>query len=303
VCPYCSKPIESIAALEVEHVIPETLAGHPARLKDLLGRLGVPDLQINSYRNWLPVHGRPCNRNKEDTVYSDTTLLNYLELARKREPHVLEEERKILRQARNRDALAPLIRLIEVGELSKEEAISIVEKAKSSAHKKSEPLVLGFGVNLDELIDSGRLPEEAPAPPMLYDWLERELEQALRNTGAVVAKPLMIENERNGESVSVRFAFWLLDLETLPRTFPFAWELLEVAPFSEIYPDESADDLFANGIIAKHQELILDENSTDPLPYKRCPNCGSSALKRVTQMHREGDIHYVSCECGWGERF
>src|SRR4051812_3144094 len=62
ICPYCNQPIASLADLEVDHIIPESLK--ESELKPLLGRIGFPTLQINSYRNWLPVHGYNCNLRK-----------------------------------------------------------------------------------------------------------------------------------------------------------------------------------------------------------------------------------------------
>ena len=69
---------ESLALLEIDHIIPEHFCNKPDELRNLLERLGVPDLKIHSYSNWLPVHGRPCNRQKGDQVFLAATLLNYL---------------------------------------------------------------------------------------------------------------------------------------------------------------------------------------------------------------------------------
>jgi hypothetical protein len=82
ICVYCNNPIESLAVLEIDHIIPQKLLQTPNELHTLLDRLGVPTLDINSHLNWLPVHGRPCNRRKGDQVLPDVTLLNYLAVAR-----------------------------------------------------------------------------------------------------------------------------------------------------------------------------------------------------------------------------
>src|SRR6266567_186635 len=169
ICVYCSRPIESLAVLEIEHIIPRHLCERPDELLTLLNRLGVPDLEINSYFNWLPVHGRPCNREKGGQVLPDSTLLHYLGIVRQKIDRVDEEERKIRRQALNRNALTPLVQLIEDGYLSKQEVISFIEVAMPGATepRNSDPLVLSFSVNVTEAIDSGTLPKDVPAPPEL----------------------------------------------------------------------------------------------------------------------------------------
>src|ERR1700730_9659722 len=91
ICVYCNKPIESLAVLEIDHIIPQKLLQTPNELRTLLDRLGVSTLEINSHLNWLPVHGRPCNRQKGDQVLPDVTLLNYLGVARQRADRVSDE--------------------------------------------------------------------------------------------------------------------------------------------------------------------------------------------------------------------
>src|ERR1700722_11433334 len=79
ICVYCNKPIESLAVLEIDHIIPQKLLQTP------------------------------------------------------------NEERKLRRHALSRNALTPLIHLIEVGHLSKQEAISCIEEAipDSAIRRKS----------------------------------------------------------------------------------------------------------------------------------------------------------------------
>ena len=62
ICPYCNKPIASLAELEIDHILPESLSQD--KLNEVITRIGMPELKINSYRNWLPVHGYNCNRKK-----------------------------------------------------------------------------------------------------------------------------------------------------------------------------------------------------------------------------------------------
>ena len=52
-------------------------------------------------------------------------------------------------------------------------------------------------------------------------------------------------------------------------------------------------------------ELTIDGDATnDPLPYKRCPQCGSAKLERKSAMDPQRDdmYYFISCkECGWGD--
>lgn len=298
-CPYCNNPIDSFAILEVDHIIPEKMLNTRLELNALLAQLGMPDLDLNSYRNWLPVHGRPCNRRKGDQQLPIPTLLNYLNLAAKFEGKAIKEEQKLKKQALSNKAFGPILHLIEVGDLSKDEAISFIESAVPNATRprKSEPLVLSFSVNINALQEPGRLPQDAPEAPMLYDWLIGQLQQALRTTGGLFSA---IEDDRNGETVSIRYSSWMLDLDRLSLPLPFGWELLEVMPYSEVYPGSDSEDLFARGVAAKHKELTIDESSSDPFPYKRCPKCTSPKLEKSSVQVDQHDVPFIFCTvCGW----
>ena len=236
---------------------------------------------------------------KGDDILPIPTLLNYLNLAAKFEEQVLQQERKLKKQALSNKAFDPIIHLIEVGDLSKDEAIAFIRSAVPSATRprKSEPLVLSFSVNVNALQEPGRLPQHAPETPMLYDWLIGELQRALRTTGALFAA---IEDDRNGETVSIRYASWMLDLDRLSLPLPFGWELLQVGAYSELYPGSDSEDLLAKGVAAKHKELTIDESSSDPLPYKRCPKCTSSVLERDTVRVGQDNVPFIFCTvCGW----
>jgi hypothetical protein len=252
ICIYCDRPIDSLAALEIDHIIPQNLSSRPDDLQVLLNRLGRPKFEINSYLNWLPVHGYSCNLRKGGKIPPDSSLLHYLDVACQKFERVVEEEKKIRLGARNRNALIPLLHLIEDGQLSKAEAISFIElAAPKPAVRKSEPLLLAFSINVFNAIEAGVLPEDVANPPYLYDWLEDELEDVLYNYRGLFLRAAKTQSERKGEAVSVRYAFWLLDVDLLPEQLPYGWELLEVAPWSEIYPREDPDELFAQATPAK----------------------------------------------------
>jgi hypothetical protein len=52
------------------------------------------------------------------------------------------------------------------------------------------------------------------------------------------------------------------------------------------------------------EKLTIDENSIAPLPYKACPQCGSTNLKFESGTHYDHDevYHRVKCsKCVWGD--
>lgn len=53
------------------------------------------------------------------------------------------------------------------------------------------------------------------------------------------------------------------------------------------------------------KELTFDESATnDPLPYKRCPECGDSSLERKSAVDpaRDDTYYFIGCnKCSWGD--
>jgi hypothetical protein len=67
----------------------------------------------------------------------------------------------------------------------------------------------------------------------------------------------------------------------------------------------SSEAKLVQRLIKRLDELTIDEDArNDPLPYKRCPQCGSDQLERKSALDpRDDDMYYfIGCtECGWGE--
>src|SRR5882762_6652991 len=84
VCRYCDRRIESFADLEIDHIVPEHLLAD--QRKALLSRIGEPDLDTDSYYNWVPAHGYSCNGRKSGTVLSDMALTMHLAAAKAKVP-------------------------------------------------------------------------------------------------------------------------------------------------------------------------------------------------------------------------
>ena len=98
--------------------------------------------------------------------------------------------------------------------------------------------VATFGLIIEDILENYELPHSAPRDyPHLCDWLENELMDRLSKTSIEALR--LLEDARNGETLSVRVGFkW--DPEKHPLDFGDIgwWELLELAEFNEIYPDQ-----------------------------------------------------------------
>ena len=308
ICRYCNLPIDNLAVLEIDHVIPESITAE--ELTPLLTRLGKPDLDINSYFNWFPIHNT-CNRDKSDDILPDEALHVLLARAAKRISRVLEEEERFDRQMKARDVLANVVRQIELGTLTKESAIAVIEGAKASTASNAEPIILSFSANLakmvrpapefrslgEQILGSTRTNDE----PLIDAELIAELEEALRSSNVLTVMSEAPQN--NGETLSVRFAVWFLDLDKIPSRLPNSWQLMEVEPFAEIYPGQDPEILSNEAIIRKRNELILCKESDDPLPYRYCPMCGKQKFVRSSVQRPDATVYYICCQsCGWGER-
>jgi transcription elongation factor Elf1 len=78
---------------------------------------------------------------------------------------------------------------------------------------------------------------------------------------------------------------------------------MEVETFSGVYPGQDPEILSNEAIIRKRNEVILDKDSDDPLPYCYCPMCGKQNFSRHSIQRPDATVYYISClSCGWGER-
>lgn len=304
ICRYCDRRIESFADLEIDHIVPEHLSEQ--KRAELLTRIGEPDLDIQSYYNWVPVHGYSCNGRKSGTVFSDTALTMHLAVARDKVPAVEKAERLFDQQARSNNALARVARQIELGFLTKEVAVAFLDSIQNKPGPMANPVVLSFSVLLEdaqasaESVSLGEMLMSAAYKDGPSSSLIELLETALGESQALYVQTEAPEN--NGETLSVRYAMWLLDLDSLPKKFPDAWKLMQVEPYAKVYPQGTAEHLLDQAIILKRNDLVLDSESDDPLPYRLCPECGSRDLRRLS-WNSTSETHYlVRCECGWADR-
>src|SRR5690625_1481713 len=73
-CYLCGRPID-LQTMQVDHIIPETLAENSGKLAATLEALGRPaTFNVNSYENWLPSCA-PCNNRKRDSVFEPAPII------------------------------------------------------------------------------------------------------------------------------------------------------------------------------------------------------------------------------------
>ena len=128
-----------------------------------------------------------------------------------------------------------LLAALEGGVVSREEIESALATVPEESRADFDPIVVGFGAALDEVIQSEKLPKNVRVEfPSLYDWLEEDLRRRIRS--ATKAHFFCPEaSARNGETISVRLAFTELDLQGLNDVHWGWWEILEVDYYSTLY--------------------------------------------------------------------
>ncbi len=88
-----------------------------------------------------------------------------------------------------------------------------------------------------EIIEQGQIPSSAPSSsPALYDWYEKVLSDEIKHKIPSVS----VQTEaslRTGETLSMRIAFWNLNLNHIDDLKIEPWEILEISNYSEIYDD------------------------------------------------------------------
>jgi hypothetical protein len=299
-CFYC-KELVSFRELEIDHVIAETTP--PERLTLLVEALALgADFDVNCIRNLVPAHNS-CNRKKSDTEFSESSLRFYLETWRAKRPTVEKELNTLKRESSNDRLLSTLASRIEAGHLTLHEVTGFLENlipAPEQLASPREPWIVTFGLNIDDLFHTGRIPPGAPENyAQLCDYLEEKLLFLIRQN----IPSLSVQTEasaRSGETLSVRMAFWNLDMRRLDVFADTIWEIIEVAPYSEIY-ESDWNELFPQAVVETYHGVLRDDNDAD-FNLARCPQCGSNKLDRSSATNYEHDKTYnlIRCmNCEW----
>lgn len=277
--------------MEIDHIIPEWLEDLHDEFIALKRRLGLnEDFQINSFYNWVPVK-HSLNRRKGELEFTDSNLRFYLNLASLKVTIIQNEVTKLERQAINERLLTSLAAQIESAYITKAEVINFLDDINATSKDISEPIILSFSVLLEDLevVDVDEINEQ-------FSNLELALVQ---NTKSIIS---VSENENNGETLSIRFVCWYLDLNKLDSVIFTPWILTEVAMYSEVYENDP-QDFYDQAIIKTYHQIISDPQDT-VFGLSMCPRCGSKILERNSASdYKHDEIYYmIKClNCGWSD--
>lgn len=284
-CFYCRIPVR-YSELQIDHIVPEKIPS--CTLADLKPVL-PSEFTINAVQNWVTCH-QDCNIRKSVSVFETTALLYYIQMASRRAEKVqkIMDEFEVERQ--NGRLLSTLKVRIEKGHLNLAAVLTVLGDVPASEQTGTDPWIVAFGANfLDPL------PEHSPAQdPELSDWLLERLDRDLASTGAVFRR---VDDDRSDEGVSVRCAFWILDLDQIAETIDFCWDVLEVKRYSEVF-DTPANDLLDRAVVSRYHEIVHD-SSGDPVGISACPECGSRDLEYASFSNEKDTCYEAKCrECG-----
>jgi hypothetical protein len=275
--------------LQIDHVVPERISETElAKLREYL----PADFKINSPENWVTCH-QGCNLRKSSTVFDTKTLLYYLQMARDRAVTVQKTMDRLRRAQDNDKLLSGLVVRIEQGNLTRLEVLMTMRGVSQSASARDEPWIIAFGVNLHDPLPVGA-PENDPD---LSDWLIRRLENDLAATGAIFK---VTDDERTGETVSVRCALWVFDFDVIREQIDFCWDVLAVQRYSEVFAG-NPEALLDQAVAARYRSMVFDP-SDGALGLSACPLCGSRQLARGSFVTERDTIYVLRCSvCGHSE--
>jgi hypothetical protein len=284
--------------MEIDHLIPRVV--NEAKLSELIASLKLPvDFHVDHILNLVPTHG-DCNRRKGATEFTEGNVRYFIEMWRTKQARLSEELERGSMAAENETAIVTLALRIEEGKLSLREAVATLEGLCSQRDNTNEPWVVTFGLSFADLPVSFTEPYGGSRGyAALCDRLELELGSYLRELKAIGRQTEA--SVRTGETLSVRYAFWNLDLNSLDKIYLDRFEVLEVAPYAEVYTD-SWDGLFPRAVVDTYKRMIGDDK--DPIfGLGRCPKCGSGHLNRSGgEDPRLGHYYFIECEdCHWSD--
>jgi hypothetical protein len=119
-CAYCGEQI-SFKEIEIDHVIPESLARNSTNLERVITELGLPpDFQLTSLLSLVPAHER-CNSIKRSRIFQANNIRFFLESASAKEANVRRNIDAIKLQSQKDKVLASIRVAIDSGNLTPQE--------------------------------------------------------------------------------------------------------------------------------------------------------------------------------------
>ncbi len=243
-CFYCKRPVDFLN-VEIDHVIPQSLAASPGALPKIEQEYEItenfPGFSINGLTNLVPSDGAYCNVHKGNMLLPKAATLFYLSLVQRNLPKVEKELARLARSVQKGKVFGEMSVALESGAIVGSEILEFLQNFELKCIK-DEPLVITFGLAVDETQEMRGVPSEAEIPyPVFCDLLETELDDFLRNATSYSFHYAEVSS-RTGETLSVRLVFPELDFEDLDKVplseideFMPWWEILEVTSFYKVY--------------------------------------------------------------------
>jgi 5-methylcytosine-specific restriction endonuclease McrA len=236
-CFYCQELV-AFRDLEVDHLIAKSI--EKDRLSCLLKDLSLePSFSVDSPVNLVPTHSN-CNARKSDSVFSAHNLRYFLEIWSRKQAAIAKETARLEQTASNDKLLASIASKIEKGDFTLKEVVTVLKhNVANRLGRPSEPAVVTFGMNFIE--------SDIGPSPQAYDQLETKL---MTEIGKVIPSVFAATepSQRTGESLSVRIAFWNLDLNRLDKLDIPEWQIIEICQYSDLY-SWTWEDLFPKGVV------------------------------------------------------
>ena len=233
-CFYCSEPLR-FADLWIDHILPENLTSEPKKLNEIIQKYGLgANFSINDYCNWVPSCSH-CNRKKGQIILDKKKALLPMSIAQIKSEKAKELEKHLIKNLKEDKIWSSFKIGFEEGLISKTKVLEFLQEKTEAEQQIFEPIVITFGLNIEDVLESGLLGDNTPTcHPELCDWLEQDLIKQLKSfLSCSFYYPEA--SARNGETLSVRFAFLQLDFDELDKLSSPWWEILEIAYYSEIY--------------------------------------------------------------------
>jgi len=228
-CFYCTELID-FNNLEIDHIIPQNTSEQELNKIRLELNLEL-EFELNSFDNLVPTHHN-CNNRKSSKKFSESSLRYFLELWKDKIPSIVTSYQKLLQHSQNEKLLLQIGIAINKGQLNLNEIVSFVNNSCNPPEKKLEPIIISLGVNIFGYMEEQNIDIDYV---QLCDNLETNLLEIFNEKSTLIYK--QTESERNGETLSIRFAIWNIDLDKLNTFIPRPWEILEIASYSEVYND------------------------------------------------------------------
>jgi len=226
-CFFCTEPV-SISNLDIDHIIPQKIDDKD--LMTLKNETGLPDdFDIESIKNLVPTH-HPCNNRKGKTVFNPQNIIYLLELWGRKQSKIEVEIQKFKKQASNDKVLKDIGIAVEKGDLSLIEIVGFLrDNVEYKVQPKNEPIIISFGINLIENGMESNVESCRRLETELIETLNEQIGSIFKETEG---------SQRTDETISMRFAFWNIDISVFEEMDITPWDILEIAPYSDIYDDD-----------------------------------------------------------------